>query len=183
MSELERRFEAVMFPPGGRNGVISNGDLDTVAHWFAKTAIVINSSQNYRVMVPEAVRHKTAVGAPTEFDVFLGRLKNPRGLIGYGQGVNAVGLVARLDEEDRPDWLTDFRMHRLFGAQIQVDGLAVLVTYAPPDNWARPCEPLVQIWPQDRREAARWGDLPQVSRLLVDLSIVQPRWMTSRHSA
>jgi hypothetical protein len=118
MSELERRFEAVMFPPGGRNGVISNGDLDTVAHWFAKTATVINSSQNYRVMVPEAVRHKTAVGAPTEFDVFLGRLRNPRRLIGYGQGVNAVGLVAPLDEEDRPDWLTDFRMHRLFGAQI-----------------------------------------------------------------
>ena len=54
----------------------------------------------------------------------------------------AVGLMARLDEKDRSNWLTDFRMHRLFGAQIQADELAALVTYAPQDNWARPCEPL-----------------------------------------
>ena len=33
----------------------------------------------------------------------------------------AVGLIARLEEKDRSNWLTDFRMHRLFGAQIQAE--------------------------------------------------------------
>jgi hypothetical protein len=55
MSELERDLAAVMFPSAGRHEVISDRDLHTAAHWFAKTAIVINSSQNYRAMVPEAV--------------------------------------------------------------------------------------------------------------------------------
>jgi len=50
-----------------------------LARWFLKTAIAINTSQNYRLLLPREVRHAVSTGMPSDVKVFLARHSDPKG--------------------------------------------------------------------------------------------------------
>ena len=66
----------------------------TLARWFFKTAIVLNSSQNYRLLLPKDVRHSARIGLHPDVRVFVARRPlNPQDRLSFRQGYSGMFSV------------------------------------------------------------------------------------------
>jgi len=155
MSRLEAAFEDVLSRDRGLAWIPS--DEKTVAHWFAKTAIAINVSQNYRLLVPAEERHAVAAGVPPGFEVYLARAKSYHTHLDFKQGWDMGGWLIPTDEIDRTMRLAE----RCYRCAIRIDDLIGLVIYAPPANWLVPEDDFTRMWPQ-ADQSLFWTELPAV---------------------
>jgi hypothetical protein len=154
MSDLEVAVQPILFPAGGRD-VLSVEDQAVVARWLAKTAVTLNTAQNYRLMVPRASRHALAKGLPTDFGVWLGTSQQDDGQLSFVQTTGAMGLA-------RTDRLRQYQSasEQVYGCALRIGDLLGVVVYAKPGGWAKPTDPMARIWPN--RRPIRWADLPTV---------------------
>jgi hypothetical protein len=155
MRRLEEQFLKVFLRDPAQ--AWTREEQQTVAHWFAKTAIVINVSQNYRLLVPQAERHAAEMGVPPGFEVFVAKTKDHRTHLDFKQGWNMGGWVIPTDQVERRMALAE----RCYRCAIRIDDLVGVVLYAPPDNWLEPQEAFTSIWPSARDLLSR-EDLAQV---------------------
>lgn len=68
-----------------RLGRISDDEAITLARWFAKTAVNLNVSQPFRLLVDAASRHALATGIPERFAVHLFRVRKQNGIFDWVQ--------------------------------------------------------------------------------------------------
>ena len=155
MSRLETEFERVLLGEPARPW--TRGDQQIVAHWFAKTAIVINVSQNYRLLVPKAERHAAELGVPPGFEVFVAKTNGHHTHLDFKQGWNMGGWVTPTDQVESMMALAE----RCFRCAIRIDDLVGLVLYAPPNKWLEPEDHFISIWPS-AGELLAMADLSQV---------------------
>lgn len=173
MSALEVAFDAAVFQKP-RRGEILVQDRTKIARWFTKTAIAINTSQNYRLLLPKRVRHSVRSGLPDHVSVFLGRVSNPPYKIQFAQGFQSMAtIVGGLPLA----WDARAAVERVYAAAILVDGLLGTIIYAPGLH-ARPHFPLKRIWPLTS-ERITWGSLARptdwLEPLILDITVGTPR--------
>lgn len=155
MSRLESAFEEVIFRD--RDHAWSLAEQEAAAHWFAKTAIAINVSQNYRLLVPADERHAASVGVPPGFEVYLALAKTYRTHLDFKQGWNMGGWVVPTELINRTmQWA-----ERCYRCAIRIDDLIGLVLYAPPAKWLVPEAGFAAIWPH-AHQSLLLADLPVV---------------------
>lgn len=157
MSHLEGLARAVLFPPGGRDVLDVHGQ-HTLARWLIKTSVVLNTSQNYRLMIPKLARHKVASGIPRDFGVYIARHRQVEGQLNFAQ---TAGGVISVVPQDRMD-AYKAAAKRVYCCGLAIGDLLGVVVYSPPGAWAMPTERMARIWPPDR-PAIAWGELPDVS--------------------
>lgn len=93
LSGLEVLVRPILFPSGGRT-ILSDDHQQVLAHWFIKTAVVLNTSQNYRLMMfPRQARHEVARGIPSDFGVYIAKHRQPAGgQLNFGQATGAISV-------------------------------------------------------------------------------------------
>lgn len=173
MSSLEVAFEAAIFQKS-RRGEIPPADRRTIARWFAKMAIAINTSQNYRLLLPKKVRHSVRSGMPNHVSVFLGRVSDPPYKIQFAQGCHGVAsIVGGLPMS----WDAKAAVERIHAVAVLIDGLVGIIIYGPGVE-ARPRFPLKRIWPLTS-DRITWGSLPRptdwLQPLILEISVDTPR--------
>ncbi len=154
MNEIEESFRSVMFP---RVGAIDDESAPKLCQWFAKTAIVLNTSQNYRLMIPREVRHAVKHGVPRDMAVFLGRMPNPPDQLAFAQQAGSVIGVLPADEAH----LAVAYSERVYACVLRVEDVLAAVVYAPPGSWAKPCAQMTQLHPSSGSRIA-WDSLPVI---------------------
>ena len=142
MSQLEVEARKVLFPSDGCT-ILTSEDQGILARWFTKTAVALNISQNFRLLLPSAMRHALQLGMPPDLRVFLARhVDQKHGQLDWRQGAQVVALVpAGRSLEDAPS------IHRVHVASIRIVDLVGVIVYSPPGGWAIPWKPTLQIWP------------------------------------
>ncbi|HAP90880.1 MAG TPA: hypothetical protein DCR15_14625, partial [Arthrobacter bacterium] len=68
-----------------RQGCITDDEATTLARWFAKTAVNLNVSQPFRLLVDRLSRHALATGIPDRFAVDLFRVRKQNGVFDWVQ--------------------------------------------------------------------------------------------------
>lgn len=163
MSRLEARVKPLFLGDTTR-GVISTDQAATLAWWFIKTAIVLNVSQPYRLLVDATCRHEVALGNLDRFTVGLFRVTKRDGLVNWIQGLTPAFIV--------PSGVATAQWSRLaemtLVSQIRIQDLVAQVVYLPPPldrsllsvdpSSARP------LWP-DRGQPVDWSTLPLAESL------------------
>lgn len=131
-----------------------------LTRWFVKTAVVLNVSQPYRLLVPQHVRnslHDTVGG----FRVQLHRMASSNGYFDWVQGVGCGLLVESANAATR-------YAETVLVTRIRVDTLVATVWYLPapydPTNVMTFPEDAV-IWPGPAT-VPRWDSLPELPSLL-----------------
>lgn len=165
MSDLEVLVAPILFPPGGR-GTLSVRDQAVLSRWLIKTAVVLNTSQNYRLMVPREARHALAHGVPSDFGVYLARHAQTDG--GQLNFMQVAGVSMSIVQSDRVDEHAH-ASERVYGCALAINDFLGVVIYAVPGAWAVPSEPMARIWPPT--QAVRWGDLPTFPELAANFSL------------
>jgi hypothetical protein len=125
---------------------ITPDDQGVLARWFLKTAAVLDSSHNYRLMLPAPVRHSAAGDPHPDVKVFLGQRALDGGKIEFGQQVGVAFGFAPTDRQAEFQAL----MAKGYACAIGVNDLLGIVAYAPPGGWAVPSVEAAQIWPTSR---------------------------------
>jgi hypothetical protein len=156
MASLEASTKPILtrHPLRGR---ITHDEAAVLARWFVKTAVNLNVSQPYRLLVEAPSRHALATHLPDRFAVYLFRVRRQNGLIDWVQKSPDAGIVpsGRVDEFSRLGGLT-------LVTHIRIADVAAVVTYVPeplqtldvlPDETAR-------IHPVPAR-LPTWGGLPR----------------------
>jgi hypothetical protein len=158
MSALELAVRPVLFPEGGRGQLSIDGQA-TLARWFVKTAIALNISQNYRLMVPRDARHALRTAIPKAFKVFLARYAGSE-VLNWIQGTNLAMFTPCLVSEDGSGVEMPSAMREAYSVGIAVGNVLGIVTYAPPNGWIRPHrEETPRIWPPVNE--LEWAALPE----------------------
>ena len=155
MSDLEGRFRDVMFP---RRPIITESDAKVMAHWLAKTAIVLNTAQNYRLVFPREARHAVQKGVPPRVAIFLGQMPNRSTRLNFGQCQGTVISVVGPDIQEKAREL----LKSAYCCVIQIDDIVAAVVYVPSGAWARPWVEMTQLHPW-LGEEVRWESLPLIS--------------------
>lgn len=156
ISSLEARAKPILtrHPLHGR---ISDDEALVLARWFAKTAVNLNVSQPYRLLVDAADRHALATHVPEPFAVYLFRVRKQNGAVDWVQKSPDFGLVPadRVWEFSRLGELT-------LVTHIRIADVAAVVVHVPeallplevlPEGTAR-IHPLPPALPT-------WGGLPR----------------------
>jgi hypothetical protein len=138
---------------------LTQADQVVLARWFLKTAAVLNSSQNYRLMLPAPVRHSAATEPHPDVKVFLGRRPPGNGMFAFAQQGGVTFSFAPTGSQAEVQAL----MAKGYGCAIGVNDLVGIVAYAPPGGWAVPSVEAVQIWPAGE-EPSR-AELPLIDNL------------------
>lgn len=109
-----------------RRGPITEDEARILARWFAKTAVNLNVSQPYRLLVNAQSRQALATGIPDKFAVHLFRVRKQNGVIDWAQKSPdmATGATDELEETYRLLELT-------LVAHIRVADLAAIVVHVP----------------------------------------------------
>lgn len=139
-----------------RNGPISSDDALTLARWFAKTAVNLNVSQPFRLLVDARARHGLATGIPSGFAVHLFRSEKQNGVFDWVQKSPDAAFCPHVQLGD---------MQRLVEltlvTHIRIADLVGVVVYAP--ELLRPedivLRDAVMIFPVSG-PASRWESLP-----------------------
>lgn len=158
MSSLETHVEPVLMA-GAREGSLSGAEAETLARWFAKTAAVLNVSQNYRMVLRKADRHALSSGLPANVAVGLARCSRVDRDIDWQQGAAMAVLVP---EGMSREYVRDLA-ERTLVVGIQVADLVASVVFAarPMDAEAvRGFKGAVALWPSG--DPLRWGEVPIV---------------------
>lgn len=155
MASLEASAKPVLtaHPLRGR---ITEDQATILARWFIKTAVNLNVSQPYRLLVEATSRHALATHVPDRFAVYLFRVRRQNGVIDWVQKSPDFGLVP----SDRVDEFAGLGQLTLV-THIRIADVVAVVTYVPePLHW-------LDVLPE---ETARihplpaglptWGDLP-----------------------
>ena len=164
MSELELLVRPVLFPAGGRNALPVE-DQPVLARWLVKTAVVLNTAQNYRLMIPGHARHAVSSGVPGDFGVWLSRHHQSEGALNFGQTTGVMSVVPS-DQLDRYQEAAE----RVYGCALAIGDLAAVIVYAEPGCWAMPSEQMTRLWPS--RGPIAWADLPVLDDLSMALQLV-----------
>lgn len=139
-----------------RQGPISGDDALVLAQWFAKTAVNLNVSQPFRLLVDAQARHGLATGIPSGFTVHLFRSEKQNGVIDWVQKSPDMALCTHDQFSDVQRW-----MELTLVAHIRITDLVGVITYVPeplqPENIVIP--DAVRIYPLPERALA-WGSLP-----------------------
>ncbi len=159
IDHLDREFVGVY--PSVATGSLDGPAQATLAWWFARTAVLLNTSTNYRVLVPASERWALSEGPPPGFSVHLAQMPDQPEPLEYAQG--APGVVR--DPGSMSTGELTYRIQRMFACSIRVGSLVAIVSYAPPDRWAHPAKQLSEIFPTPNGTIAT-KDLPVLSHLL-----------------
>jgi hypothetical protein len=111
------------------SGPINSETQETLARWFAKTAVAINVSQPFRLLVDAPTRHALAAGVPDNMMVSLFRVAEYDEIFDWIQGT-AAGWVVPNHLIGSPR-LTSLQ-ERTCQCQIRVAGLVGQVLVLPP---------------------------------------------------
>lgn len=147
MNELEKAARAILSatPP---LTAWSRDDQYVMARWFVKTAVVLNTSQNYRLMIPAPVRHAVSDGIPPEFAVFLNSYTEGQGQLEFAQQAGlGFGFVSVDPEDEEAMAKVQEVISRPLAVWIRIREVVATVAYAPPSGWAEPSHPSTRIWP------------------------------------
>lgn len=158
MSALEVAALPILVP-SDPSAPITPRDQGLLARWLLKTAAVLNSSQNYRLMLPAPVRHSAAGDPHADVKIFLGRRTLDGGKIEFGQ---QAGVAFGFAPADRQTELWAL-MAKGYACAIGVNDLLGIVAYAPPGGWAVPSVEAIRIWPTAR--ALSRIELPLIENL------------------
>jgi len=163
MSNLEVAAKPILFPPAGRE-TLSMADQEVFARWLTKVAVVLNTSQNYRLMIPQAVRHALAQGVPPDFGVHLAKHRQESGKLNFAQTTGAMSIVPSGRE-------TAYQREaaKVYGCALAIDDFLAVVVYARPGAWAMPTEPMTRIWPA--AGSVKWAELPDVEEIWAPLQL------------
>jgi hypothetical protein len=142
MSALEVAALPIL-APADPPAPLTQRDQLVLARWFLKTAAVLNSSQNYRLMLPAPVRHSAADDPHPDVGVFLGRRPPGGGMFAFAQQAGVTFSFAPTGRQAEVQAL----MAKGYACAIGVNDLVGVVAYAPPGGWAVPSVETVQIWP------------------------------------
>ncbi len=138
MSALEVAAAPIL-TPDPRQGPISGDDALALARWFAKTAVNLNVSQPFRLLVDAQARHGLATGIPSGFAVHLFRSEKQNGVFNWVQKSAGAAFCPQ-------DQLGDVRrlMERTLVTHIRIADLVGVVVYTPeslradevhPESW------------------------------------------------
>lgn len=163
MNALEGRFRSVMFP---RSPQITEDHARTIAHWFAKTAVILNTSQNYRLMIRRGVRHAVKHGVPRDMAVYLGRMPDPPDQLSFAQQAGQVVGIVRTDMLD----VAEQYLSQAYVCVLRVVDVVAAVVYAPPGSWAKPCMDMAQLHPWPGPPLS-WSSLPEVEDMMEPLTL------------
>lgn len=152
-----------------RQGSISGDDALTLAQWFAKTAVNLNVSQPFRLLVDAQARHGLATGIPSGFAVHLFRSEKQNGVFDWVQKSPDVAFCPR-------EQLGDIQrlMELTLVTHIRIADLVGVVAYAseplrPEDIVLRDA---VRIYPLSEH-APTWESLPVRKDYLDVLTVVE----------
>lgn len=146
MASLEASAKPVLtrHPLGGR---ITEDEAAILARWFIKTAVNLNVSQPYRLLVEAPSRHALATHVPDRFAVYLFRVRRQNGVIDWVQKSPDFGMVpsGRVDEFARLGALT-------LVTHIRIADVVAVITYVP--------EPLqsLDVLPEETARIHPWPD-------------------------
>jgi hypothetical protein len=85
MSQLEDRVRPIL-TADKRTGRLTLDEAGVLAHWFVKTAAVLNVSQPYRLLFPARDRHALATGIPERAMARIFKARTQNGLVDWVQG-------------------------------------------------------------------------------------------------
>ena len=152
-----------------RHGSISGGDALTLARWFAKTAVNLNVSQPFRLLVDPEARHGLATDIPSGFAVHLFRSERQNGVFDWVQKSPDLALFP----QDQFDDLKRL-MELTLVTHIRIADLVGVVAYAP-----EPLRPedivirdAVRIYPLSEK-APTWESVPVRKDYLDIFTIVE----------
>lgn len=158
MSQMEDRVRPIL-TSASRRGRIAHDDAQALAHWFVKTAAVLNVSQPYRLLFPMQARHDLATGIPSRAAVRLFRSRRQNGLVDWVQGWATSALTPTwMPNENARSLLertlvTHIRVADLVGVVVLVPAPVSVSTLVDLDSSAA-------IWPAPR-VFPTWGALPR----------------------
>jgi hypothetical protein len=141
---LDREFVAAY--PRVATGAANAQDQAVLAWWFARTAVLLNTSTNYRLLVPASERWALSQGPPASFAVHLAQMPGQQEPLMYAQGAPMFfRFPDTVSEADMKSWA-----ERVFACSIRVGDLVGVVSYAPPDRQACPANELTEIFPTSK---------------------------------
>lgn len=159
MSRIEERVRPLL-TSSKRTGRLSPDDAVALAHWFTKTAAVLNVSQPYRLLFPARDRHALAAGLPNRVMVRLFRSRHQNGLVDWVQG----GQSGSLTPSGFPTEAAYSLLERTLISHIRVADLVGVVILVPAPVQV---EAVVEhnagsarIWPPPAK-LPTWGGLPR----------------------
>ena len=168
MSALEVAATPIL-TRGPRHGFISSDDALTLARWFAKTAVNLNVSQPFRLLVDSEARHGLATSIPSGFEVHLFRSERQNGVFDWVQKSPDLAVVPR-DQLDGIQRLMEITLV----THIRIADLVGVVAYAP-----EPLRPedimlrdAVRIYPLSE-DAPTWESVPVRKDYLDILTVVE----------
>lgn len=161
-----------------RQGPISGDDALTLARWFAKTAVNLNVSQPFRLLVDAQTRHALATGIPSGFAVYLFRSEKQNGVFDWVQKSPDVASCPY-------DQLGDIQrlMELTLVTHIRIADLVGVVTYAPDPLRPEDIVPsdAVRIYPLPER-APTWESLHISKDYLDILTVIETNDASFRRS-
>lgn len=158
MSAPEGRFKLLY--EGPRAAAITADARRTIARWFAKTSVVINTSQPYRLMWPAGARHQAARRVPA--DVRVWRCRRPDGAarqVSWAQGT-PMAIAFGMGQAELA------LMSQAHLAVIEAGDL-VGVLLRDPSRRLWSTDELAAVWPPDG--GLDWSDIP-----VCDESVARP---------
>lgn len=168
IDRLDREFVAAY--PRVATGTADAQDQAVLAWWFARTAVLLNTSTNYRLLVPASERWALSQGPPVSFAVHLAQMPDQPVPLMYTQGAPMIfRFPGTMSEAEMKSWA-----ERVFACSIRVGDLVGVVSYAPPDRPTRPANELTEIFPTSHGTIAT-TDLPVLSSLMAGMVLTNGR--------
>ncbi len=107
------------------SGTVDAPDQAALGWWFARTAIFLNTSTNYRVLVPAPERWALSEGPPASFAIHLAQMPGQTEPLMYAQGAPMV-YAGTMSQAELKSWA-----ERVFVCSVRVGDLVGSVSYAP----------------------------------------------------
>lgn len=123
IDRVDREFVAAY--PRVAAGTADAPDQAALAWWFARTAVLLNTSTNYRLLVPASERWALSEGPPSSFGVHLAQMPGEVEPLMYAQGAPMLYAGAMSEAELKSC------AERVFVCAIRVGDLVGSVAYAP----------------------------------------------------
>ena len=155
MASLEAATKPVLTrrPLRGR---ITPDEAEILARWFIKTAVNLNVSQPYRLLVDAPARHALATHIPDGFEVYLFRVRRQNGVVDWVQksvdgGVVPAGMVDEFNRLTELTLVTHIRVADVVGVVVYRPTLLPLLDVA--------VEGTARVFPLPGK-LPTWGGLP-----------------------
>jgi hypothetical protein len=172
IDELDNDFKELFL---GDTGKALDEQPLLIARWAAKTATLINISQQRRVQVPSAARHglsdKTTM--PKGWSAYAFTCST-EGLtpIGWTQGGPALAMFGNSDEEQE-----QLTVGSIFACTMKFSNFGVLVYWQPENVYhLEPANPFKRLWPQPAGSLTDEAWHPYMAMFVADVSGNRESW-------